>query len=156
MSEHIAPPGQRGILVDANLLVLLLIGSYDPAFIQKFKRTAQFQIEDFYKLAREIGRFDVIITTPNLLTEASNICNQLKSWLKDEVFAIMSQFIAISDEIYIESRLPACDPRFAEFGLTDMGMIHAAKDRYPILTTDGRLASFARSLGIVVVEFSTL
>ena len=38
----------RGVLVDTNILLLLLIGSFDRSLITKFKRTgSRFSVEDF-------------------------------------------------------------------------------------------------------------
>ncbi|HUG81869.1 MAG TPA: hypothetical protein VML01_09410 [Bryobacterales bacterium] len=37
----------KGALVDANLLVLLLVGAINKQRIPKFERTQQFSIEDF-------------------------------------------------------------------------------------------------------------
>lgn len=54
----------RGALVDANLLVLLLVGAVNKQRIPKFKRTPSFTIEDFNLLIRLIDWFGKLIAHP--------------------------------------------------------------------------------------------
>jgi hypothetical protein len=42
----------KGVLVDTNLLVLLLVGSINKRRIPEFKRTQSFTIEDFHNASR--------------------------------------------------------------------------------------------------------
>ena len=72
----------EGLLIDSNLLLLLFVGLRDRDRIQKFKRTAQFTIRDFERLAAFIRRFKEVVTTPSILTEVSNLLGQLPESLK--------------------------------------------------------------------------
>jgi hypothetical protein len=42
---------KTGILIDANLFLLYLIGSIDSSLISKFKRTSDFSVDDFNKIS---------------------------------------------------------------------------------------------------------
>jgi hypothetical protein len=53
----------RGVLVDANLLVLFLVGLINRQRIQNFKRTQDFTIKDFDLLQRLIKRFGKLFAT---------------------------------------------------------------------------------------------
>lgn len=65
----------HGIIIDANLLLLLFIGSVNKAFITKFKRTKAYIPEDYELLTRFLGLFSSIVTLPNILTEVGNLAN---------------------------------------------------------------------------------
>jgi len=58
---------KRGVLIDANILLLYLIGSYDRSLISRFKRTRQFTVEDYATLLLLLHPFEAVITTPNIL-----------------------------------------------------------------------------------------
>jgi hypothetical protein len=63
----------KGVLVDTNLLLLLLVGAIDPKHLAKFKPTANhgFTASDFALLCWIIDQFPRIFTTPHVLTEVS-------------------------------------------------------------------------------------
>jgi hypothetical protein len=67
----------RGILVDTNLLLLFFIGLFDRGQISRFKRTKTYTGEDFDVLDRFLSQFARLITTPNILSEVSNLSGQL-------------------------------------------------------------------------------
>ena len=56
----------KGVLVDANLLLLLLVGSYNPRLIGDggFKRVAKYTLEDFLSLTNLLQFFAARVTTP--------------------------------------------------------------------------------------------
>src|SRR4051794_28125217 len=78
----------KGVLLDTNLLVLLLVGSVNKHRILNFKRTGNFSIEDYDLLARLIRRFSKLITTPHLLSQASDLTDLPGK----ELYAIREQF----------------------------------------------------------------
>ncbi len=47
----------KGVFVDTNLLVLLLVGQVNERRLASFKRTQDFDIEDFYLLSRLVKWF---------------------------------------------------------------------------------------------------
>src|SRR5260370_39822148 len=67
---------QNGILVDANLLLLLVVGRFDEQRIQRFERTRDFVIEDFRLLEAMVRPFSRILSTPHVLTELSNLATK--------------------------------------------------------------------------------
>ncbi len=98
LDELIARYRKAGILVDTNLLLLLFMGNFQPARITTFKRTQQFVEEDFQLLMLLLGYFDKIITTPNILTEVSNLSGQLEGNLKLAYFLSMVNIIGGLEE----------------------------------------------------------
>src|SRR5512140_1976280 len=63
----------KGVLVDTNLLVLLLVGAINKQRIPNFKRTETFSIEDYELLVRLIDWFGKLIATPHVLSQVSDL-----------------------------------------------------------------------------------
>ncbi len=80
--EIIGSYRNKGILIDTNLLLLYFIGKYNKSLIQYFKRTQKYVIEDYELSTSVIKFFTRIITTPNILTEVSNLSGNLENKLK--------------------------------------------------------------------------
>lgn len=72
-NEKFLAPRRSGVLIDSNLLLLLFIGGYDRKQIQINKRLKAFAEEDFDVLVGFLSQFSQLITTPNTLTEVSNL-----------------------------------------------------------------------------------
>lgn len=47
----------RGVLTDTNILILYIIGSFDPNLIGTSKATSQFTQDDFLRVAKFIDYF---------------------------------------------------------------------------------------------------
>lgn len=146
---------RSGLLVDTNVLLLYFIGSFDPARISRFKRTAdRFVAEDYYTLIRLLSRFDKVVTTPNILTEVSNLCGQLGGVLPDLYFAKFAERISVLDERYVASKELAARKELVRFGLTDAGILRLAKHTLLVLTDDLRLSQYMQKLAVDVVNFN--
>lgn len=78
----LAPYRRAGVLMDTNLLLLYLVGAFDPEEVPRFKRTSQFTPADFALLVRFLELFQRIVTTPHVLTEAGNLAGQLADHLR--------------------------------------------------------------------------
>src|SRR5436309_1953578 len=64
----------KGVLVDTNLLVLLLVGLVNIARIRDFKRTQDFTVEDFDTLRDLVEWFGApLIATPHVLSQVSDL-----------------------------------------------------------------------------------
>ena len=61
----------KGVFVDTNLLVLLLVGSVNPTRIANFKRTQSFTVEDFRILSRLVDWFGKpLVATLHVLSQS--------------------------------------------------------------------------------------
>jgi hypothetical protein len=152
----------RGVLVDTNILLLYFVGAFERRLIPQFKRTAQFTVEDFVILESLLLSFSQIVTTPNILTEVSNLSGQLGEPRRRQYFKHLSQKIGV---LYGDSRLTekyttSADivrlDHFPRLGLTDSGIIQLAKGAYLVLTDDLMLYSFLSQAGVDVCNFNHL
>jgi hypothetical protein len=64
----------KGVFIDANLLVLLLVGRVNPGRIQTFKRTSDFAVGDFHLLESLVVWFgQPLVATPHVLSQLSDL-----------------------------------------------------------------------------------
>ena len=150
----IAKYRSKGLLVDTNLLLLYLIGCYNPDQITSFKRTKSFTVEDFELLQLLLDQFDVIVTTPNILTEVSNLSNQLPETVRLDYYSEFSRRLLQFDEHYLGTKVICRLPDFNRFGLTDTGIIELVKDRFLVLTDDFRLSGCLQSRSSDAINFN--
>ncbi|MHC5718188.1 MAG: PIN domain-containing protein [Nostoc sp.] len=150
---------QKGVLIDTNILLLLLVGSVNQERITKFNRTQQFIPEDYELLLEFIARFQKLVTTPNILTEVNSLANQLGEPERSQCFAIFAQFlknVALLDEYYVKSLDAVNTEKFIKFGLTDSGILTLSKGKYLVLTDDFKLASYLQSVEFDVINFNNI
>ena len=145
----------KDILLDTNLLLLFLVGSFERQRIHKFKRTAEFSEADFDLLARFLQEFRKILTTPHILTEVSNLTNSLPSHLQKLWSTHFARQTNAFLEIFEASEMLMKRGVFHQFGLADAA-IHSLSSDALVLTEDFRLAGFLRSENLPVLNFREL
>jgi len=157
MSDHIVQLLQRhrsaGIILDTNILLLHFVGSLDRQLIPRFKRTDIFTIEDFHTLQALLAFTPKVVTTPNIMTEVSNLLGQLTGHQRDRCFALFAKGIELLEETYLASTSLAAMGEFQRFGITDAGMIHLAR-RHLIITEDFKLSNSLSTAGVDVLNFN--
>lgn len=141
----------KGILIDTNLLLLYLIGSYDIEQIRDFKRTAHFNTDDFSNTLEFVESFEIKITTPHVLTEVSNLMGN-----RSEFFIMLESYIKLSEEKFIFSKDVCQEPYFRKFGLADMVTLETAKNSYLVFTDDRPLFGYLTNLGLDVVSLDQI
>ena len=146
----------RGVLVDANLLLLYVVGRMNPARIERFKRTMQYRIEDFELLCRFLHQFHRRFTTPSVLTEVSNLASQMREPERTRCLIILGEEIARLDEQYEPSSTLAMDELFRKVGLTDCSIRRLAGTNLLVLTDDYKLANRLRTLNVVALNLNHL
>ena len=144
----------RSLVLDANVLVLLIVGSVDRESIALHKRTRQFIETDFDLLAEIVQRFDRCVVTTSVLTEASNLLAQTHDALKVRLLAALGHFVGIALEERPESRAVVAEKVFTRLGLTDAGLMGCVRSGYSLLTTDLGLYLAAAKLSEKVFNFN--
>ena len=126
----------KGILIDTNILLLLIVGTSNRKRISQFKRTQQFIPEDYDLLIKLINLFPTIITTPNILTEVNSLTNQIGEPERSKCFAIFAKLVSEIEEVALSSQEIVKNNGFIKFGLTDCGILELPKNQYLVLTDD--------------------
>ena len=145
-----------GVLIDTNILLLLFVGTFDRSRIARFKRTVKFAEEDYDLVVQLLALFQKKVTTPNILTEVSNLAGQLEGHVKPGFFQTFAEGISLLVEDYVPSMTVAAMPAFRRFGLTDAGMLHTAQNRYLVLTDDFALWGYLASEGVSALNFDEI
>ena len=106
-------------------------------------------------VAKLVGRFSSIVTTPNVLTEVSNLSGKLGEMNLPGFRAAFKTKIDVIEEEYCPSRLAASNPAFVKFGLTDAGIASLVSENdFLVLTDDLPLAYWLQSKGADVLNFN--
>lgn len=136
----------KGIFIDANLLVLLVVGATDQTLIPKHRRLRRFMVEDYGRLIGLIRQAGQVFLTPNTLTEASNLLAQHPNPERSRFFAVLRRIIGKNEEIVIASKTASRNNAFVRLGLTDAALLEVISEETPLLTVDLDLfrAAFAK------------
>lgn len=148
----------RRLLVDTNILVLFLVGSLDPDLIAKHKRVNHFTVEDFNLVDDLLRRFGTFLTTPNVLTEVTNLAMQIGGAAKvrlPELLAALLQKGAF-EEHTVESVEASKVQEFRRIGLTDAGIVLLARKEWTVLTDDFPLYLALQVRGLEAINFHHL
>ena len=124
------------IFVDANLLVLLVVGETDRKLIAKHRRLREFDQDDYERLIRLVNHVDQILVTPNTLTEASNLLAQHGEPERSRFFEVLRILIEEHEEIVVTSRAASRNSQFKRLGLTDAALLEVISNSNPLITVD--------------------
>ena len=124
------------IFVDANLLVLLVVGETDRGLIAKHRRLREFDEDDYERLVRLINQFDQILVTPNTLTEASNLLALHGEPERSRFFDVLRILIEEHEEIVVTSKAASNNNQFKRLGLTDAALLEVISNSTPLVTVD--------------------
>lgn len=143
---------RKGIIVDTNLLLLALIGG--TSSIVEFKRARGYSDADYQLLLKVIDQFEKLVSTPHILAEVSNLTNGLHGNKLRDFYATLKNSLSTIIEVHHPALDISRDYELSPYGLTDVGIVAAAKDNYLVLTDDLRVAGFAHQHCVDVVNFN--
>ena len=146
-----------GFFIDANLLVLFVVGSVDKEFIAGHRRLRAFTSEDYEVLRELLGRVRLTFVTPNTLTETSNLLAQHREPERSLFLERLRVIIHESEEIVVASVEASRNTAFMRLGLTDAALLELVSADRPVLTADGQLYQAALQKGeLAAVNFHHL
>ena len=137
-----------GWFIDANLLVLLIVGTTGRHLIAKHKRLKSFLESDYDHLIQRIARttppdaatepaaVGAVRVTPNTLTEASNLLAQHQEPERSQFFKTLRVLIENSSETVVASADASRTSAFPRLGLTDAALLEVVSPETPLLTVD--------------------
>lgn len=144
----------KTILLDANLLVLLVVGTASRRLISKHKKTKTFSVADYDRLIAMLGDHRVVIL-PHIAAEASNLVAFHQEPERGQLMVVFATILQAIEERYVESRHAALQREYLFLGLTDAAIL-ANPTADEILTTDAMLHVAALKRGIAAVNFNHL
>ena len=128
------PPS--GYFIDANLLVLLIVGSVGKDLIAKHRRLREYTEDEYETLLSLVGQVDKVLVTPNTLTETSNLLAQHREPERGRFFDCLRLLIHASEEVVVASKDASSNTAFNRLGLTDAVLLDAITEETPLLTVD--------------------
>ncbi len=147
----------KGIIFDTNILLLLLIGLYDPTLITKFKRVNKYNLRDFGILKDIYSNSNKVIISQPIVTELSNLSFNLSSKLLKSYFKSFCNELFKFKEINRDKNTILINPLFHKLGFTDCSIIEVAKKgKYLVITDDLELYLKLTFIGIPVENFNHL
>ena len=139
------PPS--GYFIDANLLVLLVVGSVGREFIEKHRRLSEYSAEDYDILNSLLDPVERVYVTPNTLTETSNLLGQHREPERSRFFDRLRFIIHESEEVIVASAQASSNSAFNRLGLTDAALLEAVTPETPLVTVDLDLYLAANASG---------
>jgi len=120
-----------------------------------FHKLSKYDVEDYHLLLRLKKAFKKAVTTPHVLTEVSNLINDLPEKTKAECLKKLHETFVEIDELVIPSMEAAQRPEFHFLGLTDSGLA-LVSNQFPIETDDARLVQKMNESGLEALNFNHL
>ena len=144
----------KGVLVDANLLVLLLVGRVNRRRIPAFKRTQNFTIEDSELLEHLVAWFGKLFATPHVLSQVSDLADLPGKDLREirQLFKLVVE--EQIEETYDPSRALVADSLFERLGLTDAAIATVCSRGILVLTADVELQLALQRRGADALNFN--
>ncbi|MFO3720571.1 hypothetical protein [Pseudomonas sp. HLMP] len=143
----------RKIVLDTNLLILLVVGLYEPNYISQHKNLQDYSLRDFEDLIVLIDGADIVVTTA-VLAEASNLLWQTSPPHKQNLRRVLGELISKSMEHRPVSIQVAESTHFMQLGLTDAGILELPAGSGVILTVDLDLHLAALEKGLETENFT--
>jgi hypothetical protein len=151
----------KAVLLDSNLLLVFLAGSLGVGIFKTFKRISGYNFDDYELLVRLLRSFSILLTTPHILTEVSNLANSLSGsykldWNINFAALMRSEKTRIGVREKWTSAAELSKRReFLPFGIADTALSQLASEAL-LVTEDYRLSGFLNRQGISVLNFGDL
>lgn len=142
------------LLLDANLLVLYIVGVASPDYVAKHRRLSAFVLQDFETLAGLVEQATQVLVTPHILAEASNLAGYIRSPARGRVMDTLAMAIGGAVEEYVPSKKAASRDEFRRLGLADAVLLELADAGITIVTVDFDLCVAAASAGATPLNFN--
>jgi hypothetical protein len=145
---------RKTLALDANLLVLLVVGFADRRFIARHKRLYPVYREEHFDLLLDlIARDPALATTTHALTEASNLSRQCRDPMRSEITRTLGVLIERAEELAVPAVSAVSDPHFPRLGLTDCIFTLLDPSRFRVLSADLALILALQARGFEVTNF---
>ena len=141
------------VAIDANLLVLLIVGSAKPSLIDAHKRLkSDYSTIDFELLTLELAQYSEIILLSSVLVESYNLVRQIDGPALRLVQQAFRTLVESCSEASVRAIEAVRRSEFSFLGLTDAAILQLCETslagaRPTLLTADKALGHRARVLG---------
>jgi hypothetical protein len=144
----------KGLMLDSNLLLLHLVGSVNSSLVGSgsYNKLSNFSAYEAQLLKQLISCFRRVVTTPHILTEVSNLVNDLHPDGKRQVWGAFVSTLEIIPEQPISSYKAAGRDEFTYLGLTDTVLAEMSNE-FLIVSNDARMVDILRRNQITALKW---
>jgi hypothetical protein len=144
------------MILDANLMLLLVVGSASRSYIATHKRLKAYTERDFNLLLTILSTGSRLVVIPNTVTETSNLAGNIAEPARTHIYRFLREFLLASttDEVYVESGVAAGHGAFLRLGITDAALLNTMPEDSILLTADLDLYLEAFRQGRTAVNFN--
>lgn len=150
---------RKGLLIDTNLLILLLIGRHNINEISSCSRTRNYTSKDYLFIETVLASTKArIILTPHSLAEIANLTFDKLFYGENlrQYFVHVVAALTEADERFIEKEILLAEDNLLKFGFTDMANALVARDGCAVLTEDGELYGYMAGSGYPVMNLNMI
>ena len=145
------------VVLDANLLLLFVVGTADRRLVGKHRRLSAYDETHFDGLVDLLASFDAVVVTPHSLAEFWNLMGERRRPGDRDHEAIQACALSMVASA-VEIHHPATDlitwREIGWLGLSDVAQIAAAGERgATLLSADGPLCHAAGLTGVEAISF---
>ncbi len=142
----------KRLVIDTNLLVLLVVGTVDRSKIGR-RRLEPFNASHLFTLIDFAKQFRSHVSTPNILTEASNLIGSGRQQLAVGAADALAAYIQNLEEVYVPSKECAVTRYYQNLGLADAGLGILSRRGDVVLTQDGPMYGMLLNDGLDIRNF---
>jgi len=142
-------------ILDSNLLILWITAQVGFESLYQFKRVKTYTRQDILLLAWLLSQFKGVVTTSYVLSEASNLANELTGSLRDSWFSGLAEFAKVTAEAHVATQILGVRSETVRFGVADSALSYLS-DEYTLITSEYRLSGYLESVGQQVLNFNNL
>lgn len=142
------------IALDTNLTLLLAVGRAERGLIARHKRLQRYSDTDYELLVGQLSQAQSLITTPNALTEVSNIARYgIHGASRARVMYSVRALACDCGEVYLPSKEVVMMTEFERLGLADCAWLAMLGQHTTLLTVDNNLYLAALTQGHRAINF---
>lgn len=147
----------NGIIIDTNIMLVYIVGTYDVKYIPDFKRTSKYCADDYRFVCSVLSCFNRKVITTHILAELSNLSMQIQDNRLVTYFNVFREFLEDIGENHISKDRILALPLLPKLGVTDLGILEIVKKfRYLTFTDDFRMSNYIRDMGIDVLNLNDI
>ena len=139
------------LFLDANVLLLLIVGSIRPDRIGG-KRLKAFRPDDFVQIADLARKAQILVTTPHVLTEVSNHLGSGPQQLVPGGMGEFAKLVPRMEELNLAGKEAVARSEFASLGLTDTCILLLADRNTTVVTMDRHLFNRLSEKGVPAIN----
>jgi len=146
----------KAVVIDTSLLLLLIVGLTNPAYIDRHRRLSPVYKARHFDLIRNMAlQAPKLLCTAHVLTETSNLLRQTSEPMRSEIMKTFKVFIGQAEEVVVSAAHATESPVFIRLGLTDAAVVSLDPRDMVLLTVDHDLHIASSERGFEVVNLTS-